>query len=208
MNILEKIKYIVSSIILIFILIFFILMYVSGNMSFVIKNYDKKEDKPLISDIEYLISPIIENLPNHHNVNKTIKNESVGIYISYKNIEIRQKKILLNNIVNQHKWKLIENNKGGSNYCYNQFLLNIYEDDIYGQKTDDYLDFLFISISWSQYDDICRKNYYKKQLIDTTQKNNFHPTTQERQGVNTHNKITLLPFKATHFDPIIPKTPI
>lgn len=162
MNILEKLKDIITSIILIFILIFFLLMHTSGNITFRVASYDKKEDKPSINEIEDLTLTIISNLPQSYKVRKYDKNEVVSMHISYKDMRIEQKLEILKNIENQQKWQWIENNKNGSVYCHNQFTLTISEEDGY---KDNYIDFLFISIGWYQYDDICRKNYYKNTFL-------------------------------------------
>lgn len=162
MNILEKIKDVITSIILIFISIFFLLMYMSGNMTFRIEDYDKKEDRPSINELEILISPILKNLPKPYTLSNYSKKEVVSINISYEKLEIKQKSKILKIIENQKKWQWLKNNKNGSFYCYNQFALNVYENDRY--RNDDYINFLSISVSWSQYDDICRSSYYKKML--------------------------------------------
>ncbi|MFA9485877.1 MULTISPECIES: hypothetical protein [unclassified Moraxella] len=116
-------------------------------------------DRPSMNEIEGLIAPVVEGLPKERRVAHYNKKGVVSMHISYENIGLQQKSMILKNIENQQKWQWIENNKNDSVYCYNQFSLTVYE---YGKYRDD-IDFLSVSVGWSD-DSICRKHYYRQLL--------------------------------------------
>ncbi|UNU73950.1 hypothetical protein LU293_03370 [Moraxella nasovis] len=119
-------------------------------MKFSLKNYDDREDMPSINDIYGLTDQVIKDLPSPDKIYHRVKPEVVSVYITYINLDNKQKEKLIKNIESQRKWVFLDNNKDGMNYCHNQYHLVIYEEAI----TND----VMISIGWSQASK-CRRTY-------------------------------------------------
>lgn len=96
------------------------------------KNYDKKEDRPSMEELERLMSELTVNLLEVTRVSRVKKSGVVGSTYVYFNLTDHQKLQLTENLQAHPKWHFQERKeiRGGhsDHYCFNQFELVIEVD--------------------------------------------------------------------------------
>lgn len=140
---------------------------VFGSYGYDMKNYDKKEDRPNIEELDILMSELTGNLPNPQKIDFKEKQDVIGINYKYLNLTDHQKSQLNTNLQRQPKWVFQERKKtrdGYSDYyCFNQFdlIIEVEQFDFSsigkGSGENTYLD-----VDWWRFGR-CRSKFYKKQ---------------------------------------------
>lgn len=168
MKAVDKIADFLVSVVLIVFLVFLLLMYLSGNMTFEQGVYDKREDRPKMEEVDALLTELTNGISSEKD-EFIVKNTGV-VYkrYRYENLSDKEKLYLKNRMDSLSKWKQYDYkiNRYGESfyYCYKQFEL-IFTKGIDANNNDKYIvdDSWAASVGWRDDNSVCRDNFLKSQ---------------------------------------------
>lgn len=161
----DKIKDLLISVALIIFLIFMLLMYLSGNMSFEKGVHDNREDRPTMEEVDALLNELTDSISSEKDEFVVRKVNVVYKRYRYENPSEKEQLYLKNIIDSSSKWVEYDHeiNRGEESfyYCYNQFELIFTRDLDINTNDRSHTDNSFaVSVGWgAANNNVCRGKF-------------------------------------------------
>lgn len=163
-KIMNKIKDLLTSLILIVFLIFMFLMYLSGNITFEKGVYNKREDRPTMEEVDALLNELTDGILSEKDEFSVRKIGVVYKRYRYDNLSKKEQLYLESTIDSSSKWVKYDNkiNRGRESfyYCYNQFELIFIKGVAVDVNDRNFIDNSFaVSVGWQDDNNMCYKKF-------------------------------------------------
>lgn len=163
-KIMNKIKDLLTSLILIVFLIFMFLMYLSGNMTFEKGVCNKREDRPTMEEVDALLNELTDGILSEKDEFSVRKIGVVYKRYRYDNLSKKEQLYLESTIDSSSKWVKYDNkiNRGRESfyYCYNQFELIFIKGVAVDVNDRNFIDNSFaVSVGWQDDNNMCYKKF-------------------------------------------------